>query len=538
MRSVEVKFSGVPLSSVPPEFLHRNGGKRINYFEIPWGASVPGHGRILVSSNQLTDIENNLRTSGNGYADLELRILENGEEVESIVMKKIVLMSAHPVWGDTFTSTDKKNNFGLWELELQDYRTIYLMKLMDQVGSNENHLAVFNARTVSDDEYLRHTLKNPTTSPTPYQWKELIDECFLKVGKSLDNVPNPSVFPQNVNLSAIPALLAADLLVAHYSCRRAIRYNPVDDSFFLANIHVDSLFEEFEERKIFGGFSKVYPISIPHKVYRYYAGKELKSDISSEPKPSVKNFLTVSSANTTYLPEGTQGIGSVVQDTVLPFYDRYRISNGLDSSYARRTLPQFHGAYHGFIKKFITEKALVGLVRYNWMDIPFTEVHCGVQSPIRTVLDGPCAHFLRDTPLRLSIDGDLSLPLIFSDGRLRRVRIKSILSSHLVGTPVDENNQTAGLDIEIAYPWDIMDQRIPGWSYSWTSPQTRVLVRFSDAYTEYQAITPPYQVNDYIFVNKPYGKSGHYKVTGEQLEWIDVNQGGKAWAKVEEGQGG
>jgi hypothetical protein len=409
MRTVEVTYCGIPLSAVPTEYLQRNPGKRINYFEIPWCASCPGHGRLLVTSEQLTKIEGELQNSTKGYSDLILSITENGTVLEQIHLIGICLIAAHPVWGDTFTSGDKKNSTGLWELEVQDYRSIRLMSVLDNAGVNNNQLAVFNVKNKAG-EWIDGTINGAN----PWTLKQLIEnKCFYPFGISIDPaLPAISTTPENLFLSALPAPLVADLLLAHHSCKMAIRYDPTADIYFRAYESIDNFAATIEHRKIFGGYSKLYPVGFPEKTIRYQRDIELADDAKTAAKPTCKNFLKTTLEATGDRPDGTVGIGKVVPGTVVPIYDRNNSMTPADSSYSRRKFPQFHGVYHGFVASAITSTAMIGLVRYDWNNSsePFTEIHSGVQSPIRTALEGPCAHFLRDTPLRLSIDGDLSLP--------------------------------------------------------------------------------------------------------------------------------
>ena len=413
MRTVKVTYCGIPLSAVPPEYLRRNPGKRVNYFEVPWCASCPGYGRLLVTSEQLDKIEEKLKESKCGYSDLILTIIENGAELEQVRLIRICLIAAHPVWGDTFTDGDKKNSTGLWELEVQDYRSIRLMSVLDKAGVNDNQLAVFNVKNKAG-EWINETINEGN----PWTIKQLIeDKCFDPFDISIDpELPEIATTPENLFLSALPAPLVADLLLAHHSCKMAIRYDPTEDRYFRAYESIDDFAATIEHRKIFGGYSKLYPVGFPEKTMRYQRDIELVDDAKTASKPTCKNFLKTTLASTNDRPDGTSGIGKVEKKTVVPIYDRNNSMNPANSSYSRRKFPQFHAVYHGFIQESLSSTAMIGLVRFDWMDQPFTEIHAGLQSPIRTVLEGPCAHFLRDTPLRLSIDGDLSLPQLGGGG--------------------------------------------------------------------------------------------------------------------------
>jgi len=447
MRTVKVTYCGIPLSTVPPEYLQRNPGKRVNYFEVPWCASCPGYGRLLVTSDQLDKIEKKLKESKCGYSDLILSIIENGAELERVHLTRICLIAAHPVWGDTFTSGNKKNSTGLWELEVQDYRSIRLMSVLDKAGVNDNQLAVFNVKnksgewineTINDEEEEEETEgeeEEEGEEGNPWTIKQLIeDKCFAPFDISIDpELPEIETTPENLFLSALPAPLVADLLLAHHSCKMAIRYDPTEDKYFRAYESIDDFAATIEHRKIFGGYSKLYPVGFPEKTMRYQRDIELVDDVKTAAKPTCKNFLKTTLEETEDRPDGTAGIGAVEEKTVVPIYDRNNSMNPANSSYSRRKFPQFHAVYHGFIQEALTSTAMIGLVRFNWMDQPFTEIHAGLQSPIRTVLEGPCAHFLRDTPLRLSIDGDLSLPQLGGGGKTYRGVITQCADENRVG---------------------------------------------------------------------------------------------------------
>ena len=430
MRTVKVTYCGIPLSAVPPEYLRRNPGKRVNYFEVPWCASCPGYGRLLVTSEQLDKIEEKLKESKCGYSDLILSINEDGTELDQVHLTNICLIAAHPVWGDTFTDGDKKNSTGLWELEVQDYRSIRLMSVLDKAGVNDNQLAVFNVKNKAG-EWINKTINEGN----PWTIKQLIeDKCFAPFDISIDpELPEIKTKPENLFLSALPAPLVADLLLAHHSCKMAIRYDPTEDRYFRAYESIDNFAATIEHRKIFGGYSKLYPVGFPEKTMWYQRSIELVDDAKTAAKPTCKNFLRTTLGSTNDRPDGTSGIGKVEEKTVVPIYDRNNSMNPANSSYSRRKFPQFHAVYHGFIQESLSSTAMIGLVRFDWMDQPFTEIHAGLQSPIRTVLEGPCAHFLRDTPLRLSIDGDLSLPQLGGGGKTYRGVITQCADSSGVG---------------------------------------------------------------------------------------------------------
>ncbi|HQE04409.1 MAG TPA: hypothetical protein PLI26_08580, partial [Bacillota bacterium] len=238
----------------------------MNYFEVPWCASCPGYGRLLVTSEQLDKIEKKLKESKCGYSDLILSIIENGAELERVRLKRICLIAAHPVWGDTFTDGDKKNSTGLWELEVQDYRSIRLMSVLDKAGVNNNQLAVFNVKNKLG-EWIDETINEGN----PWTIKQLIeDKCFDPFDISIDpELPEIKTTPENLFLSALPAPLVADLLLAHHSCKMAIRYDPTEDRYFRAYESIDNFAATIEHRKIFGGYSKLYPVGFPEKTMRY-----------------------------------------------------------------------------------------------------------------------------------------------------------------------------------------------------------------------------------------------------------------------------
>jgi len=539
MRTVKVTYCGIPLSAVPPEYLRRNPGKRVNYFEVPWCASCPGYGRLLVTSEQLDKIEEKLKESKCGYSDLILSINEDGTELERVHLTRICLIAAHPVWGETFTDGDKKNSTGLWELEVQDYRSIRLMSVLDKAGVNNNQLAVFNVKNKLG-EWIDETINEDN----PWTLKQLIeDKCFDPFDISIDpELPEIKTTPENLFLSALPAPLVADLLLAHHSCKMAIRYDPTEDRYFRAYESIDNFAATIEHRKIFGGYSKLYPVGFPEKTMRYQRSIdiELVDDAKTAAKPTCKNFLNTTLASTNDRPAGTSGIGKVKSGTVVPIYDRNNSMTPADSSYSRRKFPQFHGVYHGFIRQALTSTAMIGLVRFDWMDQPFTEIHAGLQSPIRTVLEGPCAHFLRDTPLRLSIDGDLSLPPL--GGSVYRFRLKAVYHDYLECKQLDGTTFAPEVTVKVAKPYNLRKtpfhgKTINGITYTYTGTQSRTKTR--EGATENQVITPAYQVavpgydGDEIYACKPSGGTG-VKIDDEDVIWLDINNAGRAWAKVKE----
>lgn len=415
---IEIRYAGVNLSTYPKWFPKTLPGGRYNYFEVPWNAACPGFGNVLVTSTQLAAIKASVDEILGG--DLELHVFDEEDkkvDVESVTLKNIVPIRALPIWGEFFRSKDvdsdgfpvsseslgggdvgvhdtPSNAEGLWCLELQDRRTSLISTNWVPLDKG-----AFNVQIgpMNGTYFVETTAANINSG---WSTKEILDQIkdssvqFTYTGDSIDALPKV----YDVFVAAIPALIACDLLLAATLQNLVFKFDPTDTNplatFNIVKLDKDCspLLKAYAPLRMFGGSD-----------YLFYWFKNPKGSavIRNRLGSSTKDFSDYYKGKTP-TPQDS--------DALIPFV------RGTTSSYPAdpinyREKQTYRGVYRGFCKGFLTNEYPISLVVFNWANnVPTTEITIGRQSPIRTLLEGPIAHFLRDIPSRVSINGDIGIP--------------------------------------------------------------------------------------------------------------------------------
>ena len=131
------------------------------------------------------------------------------------------------------------------------------------------------------------------------------------------------------------------------------------------------------------------------------------------------------------------------------------------------------------------------------------------------------------------------------DYRVVRFRLKAVYDDYLECKQLDGTTEV-GPTVKVAKPYHLRrtpfhGKTINGITYTYTGVQSRTKTRASPSETENQVIVPAYQEavtgygGDEIYACKPSGGTGvkiGYK--DEDVIWLDINNAGRAWAKVTE----
>ena len=129
------------------------------------------------------------------------------------------------------------------------------------------------------------------------------------------------------------------------------------------------------------------------------------------------------------------------------------------------------------------------------------------------------------------------------DYRVVRFRLKGVYDNYLECRQLNGTTET-GPTVKIAKPYNLRktpfhNKTISGITYNYTGTQARTKTGTSPSVTENQVITPAYHVavpgydGDEIYACKPSGGTG-VKIDDEDVIWLDINNAGRAWAKVTE----
>lgn len=406
MKRIEIRYAGVDLTGYPPHLdkLIREG--RYNFFEVPWNCSCPGYGNVIVTSEQLSRIRAFPQIEENG-ADLELLVFNDEGQItaESAVLHFILPIRAVPIWGEHFRHSEidedgfpslgsvfdtEANSEGLWSLELQDRRT----KLISDYWIPPN-AGAFNVQDTPFDgtKFLDTTAQSETVA---WKTKEIIDRItdasvvFTFEDGNFDTLPKV----YDVFVAGIPSLIAVDLLLNATITPHVFRFDPTQPLAPVFNLvsltkSIEPLVSAYAPLRLFGGGEIIF------RQYRYPAGM-----------PVWRNRGGVAADFSDYYTSAA--VPELTSETTP--YVRHTKSTSI-GGIAYRDRQPYHAIYSGFCSGFLSHLYPVSLVIFNWANhVPTTEVYVGRQSPVRTLLDGPTGHFLRDVPLRVSINGDIGLP--------------------------------------------------------------------------------------------------------------------------------
>ena len=127
------------------------------------------------------------------------------------------------------------------------------------------------------------------------------------------------------------------------------------------------------------------------------------------------------------------------------------------------------------------------------------------------------------------------------DYRVVRFRLKAVYEDYLNCKQLNGTTEV-GPTVKVAKPYNLRKtpfhgKTISGITYNYTGAQSRTKTRTSTSAKENQVITPAYQVavtgydGDEIYACKPSGGTG-VKIGDEDVVWLDINNAGRAWAKV------
>ena len=126
-----------------------------------------------------------------------------------------------------------------------------------------------------------------------------------------------------------------------------------------------------------------------------------------------------------------------------------------------------------------------------------------------------------------------------------RFRLKAVYDDYLECKQLDGTTEV-GPTVKVAKPYNLRktpfhNKTIKGITYTYTGVQSRTKTRDSPSETENQVIVPAYRVavtgygGDEIYACKPSNGTG-VKIgwQDEDVIWLDINNAGRAWAKVTE----
>ena len=412
---------------------------------------MPGHALLLVSTDQRKAIEAAISTTGKGNLVLEcLDKNTSGEWVadpqQSVTLYDWYLVRASPVWAHTGMLRTSENmglskqidldqGEGLFEIELQDERASLLMRLLDTDTTAALYNLLTDSSTKASRSFITDTINTTPTPDVPWTYGDLCSKVFTAINRAgnygtgnkfdladIDATLAASV-PLEVFLMGIPALMCLDLL-AHWSpfefvCKYDSSQSVVNNSFGACRLDWPETDPEpasvtawktylmgVLQYRMWGGASKVYPfVTIPQKIHIY------------EKDPSISSTRRSGLPTEYYQHKVMTQTGTVSADanSIMPYWSKlaYGTAGTVSDRSHQKSLRQtgFHAVYMGFLPGMLNIEFPLSLVSYNWSGgAPVTEVHLTNVEPIKTLLNGPLGHFLRNIPLRVSLDGDITFP--------------------------------------------------------------------------------------------------------------------------------
>ncbi len=421
-RRSDITFAGVSITAVPPQFQKNLPHGRYNFFEVPWNISCPGSGILLVSSQQILEIEGNADHDNGNQLVLGVYddVLNDYIADETTVLNGIYMIKATPVWGETFRNSFvldaydlAANTEGLWALEIMDKRALFFN--MAAPKSVFNVTAGVQTSSGGGNPVPKFVEGTSTNETTAYTDAEIFAQLDIDTILNITGI-NTDSQQRDIFLTGVPVPIACDLLLHNSLKNKVFKFDPfVGTRMNAVSLDTDlsAMFSELMPFRLTGGSTKQYPTF-----------ETTASIILTKNKRSGKADYS------DYFKEGHVVAFGYCRDT------SYATPPTIPAYHAKFC---YHALYRGFLNAVLVDEAPISLVRYSWAGaVPTTEVHVGQQSPIRTLLEGPTGHFLREVPLRVTIDGQIGLPLRTSMG----FRGKIILCNHTAGWAIVQPDGT------------------------------------------------------------------------------------------------
>lgn len=398
---MNITFCGVNVTTVPDQFKRVQPQGRFNYIDIPWNASCPSHGMLLVTANQLNGI-----IEAGGYGDLVLEVTGDGEspdtvnEDQSVTLKNIYCVKALPIFGEYYQPAPDEHE-GLYALEIQDIRSVLLMRVPSNTSIN------YQLPPFDGTNFVAYS----TSGGSPYTLQDIF--TILAFGQGIDlSAPAPfdTMIPCDMDLRGIPLPVALDLIVSGMCINQVIKMDPSDESeptkmaLCSLDASVDLVMNTYMKYRLFGGKGVLFNPANRAGSYRIipehtYAVPDMSQDLNTRtayPLP----------------PENTVDFGSGVTINFVGITGVYQGTPPADISALRkvaanRSRNPVRNIYRGFIKDFLSVEYPFSLVTFDWSELPTTHVHLANTTPIRTLLEGPNWRFVKDLPTRVQYNGNL-----------------------------------------------------------------------------------------------------------------------------------
>lgn len=401
MIEVTATFAGIGVVIPGADFNKTHPYTRVNFFDIPWTASVPGFGNILVHTEDLIAIESGLVENG-GRGDLILECWEDGILLESVILPNLYPIKATPVLdhfmrvdefdNENLTSTKPTdtlvNSKGLMILEIQDSRAVDMM-LGSCIGDVWNVQDTKGKWTNSKDEN------------TPYR----LDELFpILIPGNRVKVTLPPIFSsialQNVSIGSIPVLTGIDLLinaaivdvVAKYDITKSspeVTIVPFDQKAITA---LQNLISSSFPDRMWGGTVRNYPVAqaaTRMQIWYWDKGQFVNKTVIATASSDTQQFRDFGPKEGSLLPVYAEALIDP-DDTALA-----------DKIFKPRLVDEFHQMYRGFKSAFLDVNLPLSMVSYSWNSgCPITEVRLENARPVRTLLNSPQGWFAKNYTLK------------------------------------------------------------------------------------------------------------------------------------------
>lgn len=256
-----VVFCGVNTVLSTQEIQNRVPGLRVNFYHCPMHLSLPGWGRVLMTGEQVEELNDKIANTPGLVTTLDIHILEDGEE-KTWSLSNLHLLSATPVEGYQFRTdgVDRESEYamdspsncpGLWVIDFQDSR--FYEKRQPYAGIfNTDSSAPSCGVGVSAD------------------WDTIIKDCSLlsDYASSLMKAYNTLYqTPRNLLFSSCPKSCALD--IAAQICGGNWVYDPFDDNskylYKCTEMDILNVLRDNLDRRVFGGVSHSYNAICPHE---------------------------------------------------------------------------------------------------------------------------------------------------------------------------------------------------------------------------------------------------------------------------------
>lgn len=444
--SVSMSLGDQDAVNPPPEFHAQHPTMRFNYVDIPWGASIPATGCILLHSDQLAQLEARLNTPWFPLV-LKAQDRDTGKVLYAATLWSFTLYRAIPLAGahegdyqsnpagtNRGYGSDGGSSFaeapagttgsfvGLWLVYFADYRALRMMRLTN---------TSFNMTDVTG----RRLTNSSINLDAAFTHREIAQHVFDDMKVSADpvtfNVPDVTrspLKPRNMNFRNVPSPMALDITLhqtgyvffenllytqAENQAPKRFRFDDLTKVTKFADTH--AAIKTFKQLRMFGGTQRVYPLlNIPgkysvvfNKVSRYGTRPYPPESTAYDPTEAVEvnsSYQTIQNGT----PDADSRIalctGAVVDENTTTA-EKEEYANAVAVAQGNRhAFAQGNMSFHGWLTDFLNYTHISMISFQLNRGMPITTLELMGANPMGALAKRRMDHELRGEPYHVGVN--------------------------------------------------------------------------------------------------------------------------------------